>query len=211
MREAGPPLLILGFGGHARSVGDLALACGRQRLLFLDPQAKKGESFAGFEAVAALPSKLTGTWAAFPAAGENRRRERQCAETPFVLTTLVAPSAGIGVEARLGVGTLVARNAHVGPLAEIGVGVILNTGCIVEHECVVGDFSHVSVNATLAGRGRIGRRVLVGAGAVVIDGISVCDDVVIGAGAVVVDDIDESGVYVGVPARRVGPTLLSDA
>ena len=57
--------------------------------------------------------------------------------------------------------------------------------------------------AVVAGRARIGRNVFVGAGAVVIDSISVCDDVVIGAGAVVTSSIDEAGVYVGVPARRM--------
>jgi acetyltransferase-like isoleucine patch superfamily enzyme len=61
----------------------------------------------------------------------------------------------------------------------------------------------VSVNATVAGRCRVGDRVFLGAGSVVIDGVSIADDIVIGAGAVVVDDLHESGTYVGAPARRV--------
>lgn len=196
-------LLVLGFGGHARSVGDVALASGVKRLLFVDSQARANETFAGFPVRAELPDDLGGDWLAFPALGNNSLRERQCDNAPFSLATLIAPDAIVGVEAEIGRGALVARQAHVGPLARIGVGAILNTGSIVEHESSVGDYAHVSVNATVAGRSRIGARVMLGAGAVVIDGVSVCDDVVVGAGAIVVSDITEPGTYVGAPARRV--------
>lgn len=196
-------LLILGFGGHARSVGDIALQAGFQELLFLDDKAQDGEGFSGFPAVRILPSKNERCWHAFPAAGDNGVRERQCFNPPFPLTTLVSPSASVATEVSLGLATFVARQAHIGPCAQIGQGVILNTGCVVEHECQISDFAHISVNSTVAGRSKIGRRVLIGAGAVVIDGVSVCDDVVIGAGAVVVSDIDQPGKYLGIPARRI--------
>jgi UDP-N-acetylbacillosamine N-acetyltransferase len=45
--------------------------------------------------------------------------------------------------------------------------------------------------------------VFLGAGAVVIDSISVASNVFIGAGGVVVTAIDSPGVYVGVPVRRI--------
>lgn len=205
------PLLILGFGGHARSVGDVALAAGFERLVFFDEHAREGEAFEGHRALSVLPAPGEDHWQAFPAAGDNARRERQCHDAPHPLATIIAPGATIGVGACLGEGTLVARNAHVGPLARIGRGVILNTGCIVEHECTVGDFSHVSVNATVAGRARIGCRVMLGAGAVVIDNVSICDDAVIGAGAVVTRDITTPGTYVGVPARRISVLRPSSA
>lgn len=196
-------LLILGFGGHARSLADVAIAAGVSRLLFLEPLARAGEGFAGFQAVTSLPANLTGEWFAFPASGDNARREDQCVDAPFPLTRLVSPDATVGLEAEIGEATFLARHAHVGPLTRIGRGVILNTGSITDHESVVGDFSHISVNATVAGRCRIGRRVMLGAGATVIDAVTVCDDVTIGAGAAVVADITEPGTYVGVPARRI--------
>lgn len=196
-------LLVLGFGGHARSVGDVALAAGVKRLLFIDPQTRPNESFAGFPVHAELPRDLAGDWSAFPALGDNRLREQQCASAPFPLATLIAPDATIGIEAAIGLGTLVARQAHVGPLTKIGAGVILNTGSIIDHESIVGDYTHISVNATVAGRCWIGRCVMLGAGAVVIDNVNICDDVIVGAGAAVVTDITEPGTYVGVPARRV--------
>nr|WP_166354517.1 hypothetical protein [Bradyrhizobium barranii] len=97
-------------------------------------------------------------------------------------------------------------DSHVGPRATIGQSCILNTGCIVEHDCVVGDFSHVSVNATLAGRSRLGSFVFLGAGATIIGRCSVPDGTVCGAGAVVTRSLAVSGTYVGVPARLAKPS-----
>jgi serine acetyltransferase len=45
--------------------------------------------------------------------------------------------------------------------------------------------------------------VFLGAGAVVIDSISVASNVIIGAGGVVVAAIHSPGSYVGVPVRRI--------
>lgn len=50
-------------------------------------------------------------------------------------------------------------------------------------------------------RPRIGDRVDIGAGAVIIGGVSIGDDAMIGANAVVVRDVPAGAVAVGVPAR----------
>jgi acetyltransferase-like isoleucine patch superfamily enzyme len=44
---------------------------------------------------------------------------------------------------------------------------------------------------------------MVGAGATVIQYVSICQECVVGAGAVVIKDISEPGIYVGNPARKV--------
>jgi sugar O-acyltransferase (sialic acid O-acetyltransferase NeuD family) len=195
-------LLILGFGGHARSVADIALCMGMPCLRFYDADARIGEQFHDFPAIAILPKVLPEGWAFLPAAGDNRARAEQldCFAADR-LATLVSPRAYVGVAARLGAGSLVAHAAHLGPAVEVGRGAIINTGAIVDHESSIGDCSHVSVGATVAGRCRIGRRVMLGAGATVRDGRCIGDDIVIGAGAVVVSDLLEPGVYAGVPAK----------
>ncbi|RUW55246.1 acetyltransferase [Mesorhizobium sp. M1A.F.Ca.ET.072.01.1.1] len=196
-------LFILGFGGHARSVGDIALSSGFDVLTFLDEEAREGEEFAGFRAVPVLPSDAAVTgWFMFPGSGDNARRRAQCETALLPLATLVAPTASVGKQCEIGQGSFIGHQAHLGPLTRVGRGVIINSGAVVDHECLVGDFSHVSVNATVAGRCRIGAQVMVGAGATIIDGIGICDNVIVGAGATVVRDIQVPGVYTGTPARR---------
>lgn len=198
-------LYIFGFGGHARSVGDVALAVGIARLLFIDAAVRPGEGFGGHSALPALPATVEPDWSAFPALGDNGQRRASYSSIGLPKATLIAPTASIGFGADIADAVLVANQAHVGPLVVIETGVIINSGAVVDHESRVGAFSHVSVNATVAGRCRIGVNVFIGAGATVIDGISIVGDVTVGAGATVTRDITEPGVYVGTPARLIRP------
>jgi UDP-N-acetylbacillosamine N-acetyltransferase len=197
-------IVIMGFGGHARSVADVALACGYEDLLFVDTNAEPGENFLGYP-VLKDSSGLDGSWrVAFAASGDGFQRLHQFQMIEALgmsLVSLVSPLASIGVGSDIAPGCFVGHHAHIGPLARIDRGSIVNTGSIIEHESSVGEFSHVSVNSTIAGRSKLGSFSMLGAGATIIDSISTVDHVIVGAGAVVVGCIDVSGVYVGVPAR----------
>ncbi|MFT4121245.1 NeuD/PglB/VioB family sugar acetyltransferase [Bradyrhizobium sp.] len=205
--RGGAGLVILGFGGHARSVASIALSSGFEALLFVDENARPGETFLGFPAVTALEGRdFPDGWVCIPAIGDNCSRERQyelATAAGWPLGNVIAETATIASDAEMSTGCFVGHHAHVGPSARVGAGCIVNTGGIVEHECVVGDFCHVSVNAVLAGRSKLGMRVFLGAGASVIDGIAVSGDITIGAGAVVIESLTERGRYVGCPARRL--------
>ena len=204
-------LLIMGFGGHARSVADIALACGYSKLLFMDVSAREGEHFLDYPVLVQAPSKH---WHCVLASGHNHHREMQMQEAQengWSIETLLSPHATRGIGSQIGMGSLVAHHAHVGPMVVVGNACIINTGAIVEHECRIGDFSHVSINATVAGRVSLGRNVFIGAGAIVRNGLSICDQVTVGAGATVVSDIVEPGIYVGTPAKLMGRKASSKA
>ena len=203
-RAPTPGLYILGFGGHARSVADIALAMGIRQLVFVDDNARPGEAFAGYPVVQKLPQIPVAGWLAFAALGDNARRRTLCDGQTLRLASLIAPDASICIESVIEAGVMVGHYAHIGPAARIGRGAIINTGGIVDHETQIGDFAHVSINATVAGRCRIGANVTIGAGATVIDGINIADGVTIGAGATVTRDIVRPGTYVGTPARPIG-------
>ena len=76
------------------------------------------------------------------------------------------------------------RRVHVGPGARVGRFCILNTGCIVEHDVEIGDFTHIAPGAIILGGARIGTGCLVGAGAVVLPGVVVPDGTLVKAGEV---------------------------
>jgi len=204
MSEKG--LLILGFGGHARSVADVALSVGFNSLLFIDENAREAETFLGFNVQRKFSGILPEGWLCMPAIGDNRQRHDQveyARESGWPLATLISNSATIGVGADISQGCFIGHHAHVGPMAKLGVGCIINTSAVIEHESKIGDFVHISVNAVVAGRSAIGDYSFIGAGATVIDGINICNNVTIGAGSVVIRSIDCSGVYVGSPAYRL--------
>jgi len=205
-------LLILGFGGHARSVADVALSAGAEQLLFVDEQARVGEEFLGFSVLREFSGPLPKGWACLSATGNNQKRKRQLEQAVsagWPLTSVLSPRATIGVGASISPGCFVAHHAHIGPMAKVGVGCIINTGAIIDHECVVGDYAHISINASLAGRCSIGNFVFLGAGSAVIDGIAIADGVTIGAGGVVIKNIDQPGTYVGIPVKMISKTGAS--
>ena len=61
----------------------------------------------------------------------------------------------------------------------------------------------VFLNYTLVANTRIGNNVFIGAGTIVLPGVTIGDNVVIGAGSVVTKDIPSDSVAVGVPAYVV--------
>ncbi|MFM4852726.1 acyltransferase [Aeromonas caviae] len=49
----------------------------------------------------------------------------------------------------------------------------------------------------------IGSNVQIGAGSIILPGVSICSNVIVGAGCIVSKSITEPGIYVGVPARKI--------
>jgi UDP-N-acetylbacillosamine N-acetyltransferase len=204
-----PPagLVVLGFGGHARSVADVAFALGIRKLVFIDETAGADESLWDFPVQKTFSGDLPAGWQAFAASGNNQARRAQVAailDRGWPLATLVSPTATVGPDTGISPGCFVGHHAHVGPFSRLGTGCIINTGAVVDHECRIGDYTHVSVNASVAGRCRIGDLVFLGAGAVVIDNLSIADSITVGAGGVVTRALVKSGIYMGVPARPAG-------
>ncbi len=197
-------LVIMGCGGHARSVADVAIHCGYSDFVFVDEHAREHEFCLDFPVNRQAPSVIEACFIAYGDTYQRKEAINHVLGFQWPLVTIFSPHATRGVGSSFQWGTIVAHHAHIGPMASIGMGCIINTGAIIEHDCQVGDFSHVSVNATLAGRVIIGQHVLIGAGAVVRDRVVIGDYVTVGAGATVVHDLLTPGVYVGTPARLMG-------
>ncbi len=96
------------------------------------------------------------------------------------------------------------------PRADIGGGCILahGIGLVIGGRTVIGEDCTLLHGVTLGEARfdeldcpRLGDRVTVGAGAIVLGGITIGDDALIGAGAVVRCDIPPGAVAAGVPAR----------
>ncbi len=147
-------LLILGAGGHGRSVAEAAIAGDEFAVAgFLD------DAFPVLERVWEVPvlGKVVDLahWrgaADFTvvAIGNNADRQRVTGELRggiFSLATVVHPRAIVSPTAMIGAGSAIMAGAIVGTEARLGEGVIVNCAAVVDHHCRVGDFGHLGVNA----------------------------------------------------------------
>lgn len=200
-------LLLVGGGGHAKVVLDIAHAAGFSVVGFLDPDPAAppiGEVRRLGDDATAAALRAQGLALAFVALGNNRLRrkigERLRAEG-FRLATLVHPSAVVSPSASIGEGTVIMPLAVVNAAARIGEYVIVNTGAIVEHDCVLGDGVHVAPRSALGGCCTLGEEVFFGLGACARPLSRIGAGAIVGAGAVVVGEIMANIVVVGAPAR----------
>ncbi len=77
----------------------------------------------------------------------------------------------------------------------------VNIGSTISHDAHIGAFTTISPGVNIAGNVSLGKKVFLGINAAIIDKITICDDVIIGAGAVVTKTINNSGTYMGIPAK----------
>jgi UDP-N-acetylbacillosamine N-acetyltransferase len=196
-------LVLLGCGGHARSVANIAIENGFEHLIFYDENAKEGEYILGHPVYKNIPQDMLENYVYIPCAGDNLKREKQMEWLEFrklKIVKIIAKTAHISKFANISEGCFVGHHAYIGPEVNIEKNCIINTGAIIEHEVKIDAHSHISIKAALAGRVNIGQSVMIGAGATIIDQKKICHHCVIGAGAVVINDLNQSGTYVGVPA-----------
>lgn len=85
--------------------------------------------------------------------------------------------------------------------ARLGRCVTVNTHCAIGHDVTVGDYSTLSSFVNLCGHVWIGEGVFLGAGAIVLPGVTVGDGAYVGAGSVVVADVKPGDKVFGVPSR----------
>ena len=100
------------------------------------------------------------------------------------------------------------------PAARIGRGIMLDhaTGIVIGETAAVGDMSSLLHSVTLGGSGKeggdrhpkVGRCVMIGAGAKILGNITVGDCARVAAGSVVLKDVPPKTTVAGVPARVVG-------
>jgi acetyltransferase EpsM len=198
-------ILIYGGGGHAKMVIDLLKARGGYKIAgILDDGRQAGEQVLGVPVLGGgdlLPELFEkGVHMAVNAVGGigniaiRIKVFQRLTEGGFVCPALVHPTAYIDPTASLSAGVQVFAKAYLGSEVQAGYGCILNTGAIVSHDCILGDFVNLSPGAILAGEVEIGSGALVGMGVTINLAVKVGEGARIGNGATIKSDVPAGGV-----------------
>lgn len=204
-------IIILGTGGHASVVTDLAetLKLPIQGYLTNDSEMT-GQKFMGYpvlgndEVLAEIDPQTCEVVIGIGTTGGPSKRDEiitKIISQGFKIPTLISPRALISTHAKIGMGSQIMPGAIIQTEAAIGDHCMINTGAIIEHHVKMEDGVHVAPGAILCGAVSVGKGAFIGAGATVKQGVCIGQNACVGAGAVVLRDVDENTTVVGIPAR----------
>ena len=203
------PLILIGGGGHCKSVIEVAESTGYEIKGILDMPDEVGKEV--------LPGhKVIGTDDEIPQYVE---------ECDFIITvgfiknpalriklynkvkaaggrlaTIIASTSHVSKYAELGEGTVIMHQAFVNAGAKIGDNCIINTFVNIEHDAEVGNQCHISTGTMVNGECKIGENCFIGSQSVCANCIEIASDIIVGAGSVVRKSIRVKGIYAGNPA-----------
>lgn len=209
-------LVIIGAGGHAREVLDLALARNRvektwdvRGMLVDAAYAAEAEGFPDAPLLgdlAWLDDKNLRTCTLIVAIGEPAVRARIVGELDTRgarYATLVHPSAVVGSRVELATGVVVGARSVLTCDIAVGRHAHINVASSVAHDCRIDEFAMLAPGVNLAGGVHVGAGVEIGTGASVIPKVRIGKGAVVGAGSTVIRDVAPEATVVGTPARTI--------
>ena len=115
--------------------------------------------------------------------------------------TYVHESALLGVNISIGKGVVVCPRVSLSSDCTLHDFVLVNGGCGVAHDVVVGRYTSLLGSVSLNGNVTVGECVTVGAGALIYPGRRIGDGAVIGMGSAVFAHVKPGSTVIGNPAR----------
>ena len=127
------------------------------------------------------------------------------------LPARIEPGAILREHVTVGKNAVIMMGAVLNIGAVVGEGTMIDMGAILGGRATVGKNCHVGAGAVLAGVIEpasatpviVEDNVLIGANAVVIEGVHIGKNAVVAAGAVVIEDVPDNMVVAGCPARII--------
>ena len=186
------PLLLVGCGGHARSLIDVVESSACWHVLGLVGLPEQvGLELLGYPVLGTdqdLPALRARYDHAILAVGQvgldsiRQRLSTVLSRLGFNMPTVISRHAVVSRHASLGGGTSVGHGVVVNAGARIGEHCILNSQALIEHDVVIENHCHISTGALINGGVSIGSGSFIGSGAIVREGLRLPTNTVISAG-----------------------------
>ena len=201
-------LILVGGGGHCKSVIDVAESAGFHILGILDVPENVGNNVLDYSIVGTddqIPDYVNDavfivTVGHIKDAALRIKLHQKIVDAGGTLATVIASSAHVSKYAQIGEGSVIMHHAVVNADAIIGRGCIINTFSNIEHDAKIGNYCHISTGAMINGNCVVGNETFFGSQSVMVNGIEITSGCVIGAGSLIRKSATQKGVYSGNPA-----------
>ena len=137
---------------------------------------------------------------------EPKEREKVVKKLPKETKyfTFIHPTALImDKNIEIGEGSFIGAYSILTTNITVGKHSLLNRGNHIGHDTKIGDYLSMMPGSIISGNVKIGDRVYMGNNSSIREKIEICNDVTIGMNGGVVKNIKNSGVYVGLPVKRI--------
>lgn len=187
--------ILIGAGGHARIIREMAELCGANILGVCDPKFwdERGQRWHGLEVLGGdeclsefNPKKvlLLNGIGMMPGSHVRQLVFERLTQMGFRFPALIHPFAWLSPDASISDGVQLTAGAVIQPGVYIGCNTIVNTRSSVDHDSHLGAHCHLAPGATLCGDVRVGDGSFIGAGATVVQGVTLTPKTFIKAGSV---------------------------
>lgn len=106
-------------------------------------------------------------------------------------------SVNIGKGSIITCGAIITTNIQLGNFSQV------NCNTTIGHDTIIKDFLTTGPGVHISGETNIGSCVYLATGSVIRNQVTICDNVTVGMNSIVNKNINESGVYVGMPAKKI--------
>lgn len=201
-------LILVGGGGHCKSVIEAAESAGYNILGVLDTPENVGKQVLAYSVIGTdddIPqyvdkAEFVITVGFIKNPTTRIKLYNKVKAAGGRLATIIASTAHVSKYAELGGGTVIMHQAFVNAGAKIGDNCIINTFVNIEHDAEVGNQCHISTGTMVNGECKIGENCFIGSQSVCANCIEIASDIIVGAGSVVRKSIRVKGIYAGNPA-----------
>tara|TARA_R110001592_G_scaffold20244_2_gene82406 strand:- start:1067 stop:1645 length:579 start_codon:yes stop_codon:yes gene_type:complete len=187
---------LLGYGGHAREV---MFQMGENLPCFVEDN---------FVCNSTLPLSQFDPkeYKLMVAVGDSTIRKRLVDNLPpstqfftFIHETVISSKfySVIGEGSFIGAYSIITTNV------KLGKHTLLNRGNHIGHDSTIGDYFSAMPGAIVSGNVTIGNNVYMGTNSTIKEKINVTDNVTIGLNSGIIKDINQEGIYVGTPAKKI--------
>lgn len=117
--------------------------------------------------------------------------------------SLIHPNAVISRWSTIEEGAVICAGSIITSQIKIGKHAHINLDTTIGHDCTIGNFFTTAPSVNISGICDIGDYVYFGTGSATRQGVKINSNITVGMGAMVVKDLNEAGIYVGIPAKKI--------
>lgn len=206
-------IILIGGGGHCKSCIEVIESSNKYEIVgIIDTKDKIGKDVLSYKVIGCdddlekLKEKYDFaliTVGQIKSASLRKKLYLKAKEIGYQFPIIIASTAYVSIHTKIGEGTIIMHQTMINSNVKIGANNIINTKALIEHDTQIGDYNHISTAAILNGDVKVGNKCFIGSNTTFVNGISIKNNIFIGLNSVVNKNLNESGIYVGNPIRKI--------